>query len=144
MTAGYPYSTTNTSTYPHQYSYTHFRPQAYPTPTQPQAQNQSQATPVLPKPGLTYIDPHKGKEKPKSPSPPPSTAQYVKHWDTALKIFLERLGFIQALRGFELDMLTFNEEYERTVVPDALEKFVKNIEVRFSPLSFTHFSTLFI
>ncbi|KAF5355463.1 hypothetical protein D9758_006321 [Tetrapyrgos nigripes] len=128
MTAAYPYSTTNTPpAYPHQYSYTHFRPQTYPTPTpsQPQTHPQLQATSTLPKP---TIQSNKGKDKAKSPSPSPPPLEYVRYWDTAIKGFLEQLGMTQALRGFELDMLTLNEEYERSVVPDALEKLVKNLE----------------
>ncbi|KAK7473100.1 hypothetical protein VKT23_001200 [Stygiomarasmius scandens] len=131
MTTAYPYSTPSTSTYPHQYSYTHFRPQAYPTATQSQLQSQqpqSQTPSVLPKPASTFVDTQKGKEKAKSPSLPPPPSPYVEHWDTAVKVFLEKLGLTQALRGFELDMLTMNEEHERTIVPDALDKLVKNIE----------------
>ncbi|SJL07275.1 uncharacterized protein ARMOST_10618 [Armillaria ostoyae] len=43
-------------------------------------------------------------------------------WDSALKIFFKEIGLIQALRGFELDMLVLNPTWERETVPGALER----------------------
>ncbi len=52
-------------------------------------------------------------------------------WDCALKIFLNDMGLVQALRGFELDMLVLNPGWERETVPSALERFIENIKVCF-------------
>ncbi|KAK0244449.1 hypothetical protein EDD85DRAFT_199969 [Armillaria nabsnona] len=49
-------------------------------------------------------------------------------WDSALRIFFKELGLIQALRGFELDMLVLNPAWERETVPGALERFIENIK----------------
>ncbi|PBK74609.1 hypothetical protein ARMSODRAFT_950611 [Armillaria solidipes] len=49
-------------------------------------------------------------------------------WDSALKIFLQEMGLVQALRGFELDMLVLNPAWERETVPGALERLIENIK----------------
>ncbi|KAK0222064.1 hypothetical protein IW262DRAFT_954328 [Armillaria fumosa] len=49
-------------------------------------------------------------------------------WDSALKVFFKEIGLVQALRGFELDMLVLNAAWERESVPAALERLVENIK----------------
>ncbi|KAK0503776.1 hypothetical protein EDD18DRAFT_1062448 [Armillaria luteobubalina] len=49
-------------------------------------------------------------------------------WDSALKLFFKETGLIQALRGFELDMLVLNPAWEQHSVPGALERLVENIK----------------
>ncbi|KAF9453964.1 hypothetical protein P691DRAFT_755032 [Macrolepiota fuliginosa MF-IS2] len=63
-------------------------------------------------------------EKVPSPSPSPPPPPKYEHWDEALKEFLQNAGLIQALKGFECDMLVLNSEWERTKVPVALEKLI--------------------
>ncbi len=46
-------------------------------------------------------------------------------WDCALKISLNDMGLVQALRGFELDMLVLNPGWERETVPSALERLLR-------------------
>src|ERR1700722_17473193 len=71
--------------------------------------------------------------KPKTPSPSPSPSppppDFPKHWDAAIRVFLERVGLTQALSGFQADMLVMNEEWESTEVPEALNTLVKNLSV---------------
>jgi hypothetical protein len=63
-----------------------------------------------------------------SPSPPPLTESH-KYWDAALKSFLAHLGLAQALRGFELDMLVINSDWERSKVPGAVADLVRDLSV---------------
>jgi hypothetical protein len=58
--------------------------------------------------------------KPRVPSPP--SRELPRSWDIALKSFLSRIGFSQALKGFEVDMLVLNPDYETGHVPSALEE----------------------
>ena len=39
------------------------------------------------------------------------------------------MGFTQALRGFEADMVVLNAEWERKKVPDALAELMKSLLV---------------
>ena len=69
--------------------------------------------------------------KQKSPSPSPSPApEYHKDWDAVIKSFLSSLGFSQALRGFEADMVVLNLDCERKKVPQALGSLMKDLLVR--------------
>lgn len=52
-----------------------------------------------------------------------------KCWDSALTKFLTSAGLRHALRGFELDMLVMNEDWEKGKVPPALQDLVKDISV---------------
>lgn len=78
-----------------------------------------------------------GSSQPPSSPPPP---EFHRHWDTAIATFLSSLGMMQALRGFENDMLVINEEWERDKVPKAIEELVRKLTVRFS-LAFFGFVT---
>ena len=62
-----------------------------------------------------------------SPSPPP---EYHKDWDAIIKSFLSSMGFTQALRGFEADMVVLNPDYELKKVPQALGALMKDLLVR--------------
>ena len=69
--------------------------------------------------------------KQKSPSPSPSPPlEYHKDWDAVIKSFLTTLGFSQALRGFEADMMVPNPDWERKKVPLALGELMKDLLVR--------------
>ncbi len=70
-----------------------------------------------------------GREHGLSRSPSPLPPQFD-HWDEALREFLREARLIQALKGFECDMLVLNSEWERTKVPVALEKLIKSLSVR--------------
>ncbi|PBK70678.1 hypothetical protein ARMSODRAFT_1017479 [Armillaria solidipes] len=54
--------------------------------------------------------------------------EHHQSWDSALKIFLSDMDLVQALRGFELDMLVLNSAWERETVPGALERLIENIK----------------
>ena len=69
-------------------------------------------------------------EKPRTPSPPPPPPKVYRDWDTALKDFLSAVGLIQALRGFEMDMLVLNEDWEKRVVAQAVDNFIEQVQVR--------------
>ena len=62
------------------------------------------------------------------PSPP--TVETPLHWDLAVKQLLSDLALHQARRGFEMDMLAMNPEWEKENVSSALKTFVKQITVR--------------
>ncbi|EIW62634.1 uncharacterized protein TRAVEDRAFT_115068 [Trametes versicolor FP-101664 SS1] len=59
-----------------------------------------------------------------SPSPPP---EYHKDWDAVIKSFLSAIGFSQAAKGFEADMLILNPDFERNKVPAALGELMKDL-----------------
>jgi len=62
---------------------------------------------------------------------PPSSAPltHPSYWDQALKAFLVHLGLTQALRGFELDMVVMNSDWEHSQVPGAVENLIKDLLV---------------
>ncbi|CAL1706400.1 unnamed protein product [Somion occarium] len=62
--------------------------------------------------------------KPDTPPPLPSK----KHWDEIIISFLKSAGLIQALRGFEADMLLMNPEFELKTLPSAVEKLREDLE----------------
>ncbi|RPD78723.1 hypothetical protein L226DRAFT_598555 [Lentinus tigrinus ALCF2SS1-7] len=106
----------NTSTYqyPSGGPYTYAAPQQSNVPPQPPAQTPS--------------TPQQQKEKTPSPSPSPTPPpEYHKEWDAIIKAFLSSLGFTQALRGFEADMIVLNAEWERKKVPTALAELMKDL-----------------
>ena len=47
-----------------------------------------------------------------------------------MKSFLSAIGFSQALKGFEADMVVLNPEWEQKEVPRALAELVKELMVR--------------
>ncbi|CDO68964.1 hypothetical protein BN946_scf184782.g12 [Trametes cinnabarina] len=62
------------------------------------------------------------------PSPPPSPPpEYHKDWDAVIQSFLTAIGFTQAVRGFEADMLILNPDHERKKVPSALGDLLKDL-----------------
>lgn len=70
-----------------------------------------------------------------SPLPP----VYRKYWDNAIVQFMKEAGLMQALRGFESDMVILNPEWERTNIPVALENLVTALTVCAIPSSFMAF-----
>lgn len=94
-----------------QSSYTQYQPQSISQNLTPPQQNS--AVPIS--------------QEPKSPTPPTSDA--YRHWDEMIKSFLTRIGLTQAFRGFESDLLVMNPDWERKVVPDALEALRRNLLV---------------
>ncbi|TBU33937.1 hypothetical protein BD311DRAFT_651340 [Dichomitus squalens] len=109
----------NTATYQYPpgtgYSYSYAPP--------PQGSSQT-AVAVSPAPVPVPAPSAKQKSPSSSPSLPPA---YHKDWDAALKSFLSSIGFSQALRGFEADMLVLNPEWERKKVPLALGELMKDL-----------------
>ncbi|KAF9070380.1 hypothetical protein BDP27DRAFT_1323948 [Rhodocollybia butyracea] len=107
--ATYPFSSQNITPYPQQqYLYTH------PKPPQP-------GLPSSKPPTVNFAQTSKAP----SPSPPPEPS---KNWDHALKTFLESIGMTKALRGFELDMLVLNSDWEKQKVPGALQELATSIQ----------------
>jgi hypothetical protein len=49
------------------------------------------------------------------------------HWDSAVANFLRDAGLTQALRGFEADMIILNPEWERSKLPQALNRLVTSL-----------------
>lgn len=65
-------------------------------------------------------------ERRKSPTPtlaPP--LEVCKHWDEAMKVFLEEAGLLETLKAFESDMLIMSSDWEEEKIPLALQKLVK-------------------
>lgn len=50
-------------------------------------------------------------------------------WDSVIKKFLSAAGLIQALRGFESDMVILNPDWERKIIPRALGGLLKQLLV---------------
>lgn len=75
---------------------------------------------------VTPPAPHQAKQSEAQPSPPPL---FHKHWDGAIKRFLEAAGLIQALRGFESDMLVMSSEWEHERLPVALAALRQDLQV---------------
>jgi hypothetical protein len=71
------------------------------------------------------------KRKAASPSPsPPPPPPLPQDWDSVLKDFLATAGLMQALRGFELDMLVMNEDRQQSILPSALTALKAGLTVR--------------
>ncbi|RXW15017.1 hypothetical protein EST38_g10840 [Candolleomyces aberdarensis] len=58
-------------------------------------------------------------------TPPPLEA--YKHWDQAMKIFLEEAGLLETLKAFESNMLILSSDWEEEKLPSALQKLVKRL-----------------
>lgn len=110
------YPSSNISSYQQGYSYSQ--------PYQPY--QQTQFTPTR---GVFTVEQAKHVPKPRTPSPSPPPPKSCTHWDKAVVTFLQQMGLTQALRGFELDMLAMNTEWEKLHLPDALQQLIKNVEV---------------
>ncbi|KAJ7594547.1 hypothetical protein C8J56DRAFT_716935, partial [Mycena floridula] len=65
----------------------------------------------------------------RSPTPPPPAPKVYKNWETALKAFLQALGFSQTLHGLELDLYVLNAEWEKEKLPEAFDGFLQHVEV---------------
>lgn len=67
-----------------------------------------------------------------SPLPPSSSPlpEFHRHWDAVIVNFLSSLGMMQALKGFENDMLVINEEWERQKVPKAIGELMRELMVK--------------
>ena len=62
------------------------------------------------------------------PLPHPDTYQ---HWDVVFKAFLEKTNLTQCRKGFELDMLVLNSDWEQQTLPEALKDLVHGMQVCF-------------
>jgi hypothetical protein len=92
----------------------------YPTQTVPST---TAPQPVAQKPEV--------EERRKSPTPTPAPPLEVyKHWDEAIKVFLEEAGLLETLKAFESDMLIMSSDWEEERIPLALQKLVKRLSVR--------------
>ncbi|KAI0633221.1 hypothetical protein C8Q77DRAFT_1157448 [Trametes polyzona] len=101
------------------YSYAHATPQSAPQQYAPSPSQQS-----APPAAIKRNTPTPPPPPPPPRSPPPA---YHKDWDVAIKSFLSAIGFSQAVKGFEADMVVLNPEFERKVVPGALQDLVKHL-----------------
>jgi hypothetical protein len=64
-------------------------------------------------------------------TPPLPHPDVYRHWDNVFKAFLEKTELTQCRRGFELDMLVLNSDWEQRVLPEALKDLVHGMQVRF-------------
>ncbi|KAJ3976467.1 hypothetical protein EV361DRAFT_883453 [Lentinula raphanica] len=118
--AAYPYTSSQTITpYPQQqYLYAHSGPKS--TLAAASASGSSSST-------IPAVNPAPSTEaKPATPASPSSES--YKHWDSALRAFMETAGLTQALQGFERDMFVMNSDWEKQKVPGALQELANNIQ----------------
>ncbi|EGN92509.1 hypothetical protein SERLA73DRAFT_156976 [Serpula lacrymans var. lacrymans S7.3] len=116
--AGYPYASGSAPYQQHHYSqipYTQYQSQQYMTQFQhyPQPKKSSSTS--------------KAVHKPRTPSPSPPPPELHRHWDGVIKAFLKKVGFHQALRGFEDDMFVLNADWERKKVPGAIGDLMRDL-----------------
>ena len=106
--SGYPYAASGSSPYqqPHYTQVPYAQYQQY----QPQVATRQRKPPP----------------KPRSPTPEP----LYRHWDEVIRAFLKKVGLMQALRGFEDDMVVLNADWERKSVPGAIGDLVRDLMVR--------------
>jgi hypothetical protein len=111
----------------------------YPTQTVPLMTAPSTSQPVAQKPEVEE------RRKSPTPLPPPPPLEDYKHWDEAMKVFLEEAGLLETLRAFESDMLIMSSDWEEARIPLALQKPMKRLSVRIhrtsGTLSLVHFYT---
>jgi len=62
-------------------------------------------------------------------TPELSEIEGCRHWDEVLRRFLKKTKMTQCLKGFEIDMLVLNSEWEQNIVPDALKELVDGMQV---------------
>ncbi|KAK1230249.1 hypothetical protein PQX77_006678 [Marasmius sp. AFHP31] len=124
-TMAYPYSTQPTPSgsnpYAQQFAFTQFQPSTfqshYKLPINPGQSSTSRSVDAK----------NAVKAKPPSPSPPPPDP--CRDWDVLFRSFMKKLGLSQALKGFELDMLVMNSEWEENHIASALDELVKGVQV---------------
>ncbi|KAG7098483.1 hypothetical protein E1B28_000428 [Marasmius oreades] len=119
----YPYAAQSTGSmnnpYSQQFAFTQFQPSSYQNHYKvPTSKSQT--------PTILHTEAKFAKTKPPSPSPPPPDP--CRDWDVLLRTFMKRLGLTQALKGFELDMLVMNQEWEESNIAACLEELVKGIQ----------------
>ncbi|KAI5823660.1 hypothetical protein K523DRAFT_316633 [Schizophyllum commune Tattone D] len=88
------------------------------------------------------------------PTPPPPDPVLPRHWDEVLMDFFKAVGFTQTRKGFEMDVLVMNPEWEKKRVAGALQRLVQGLTVAHDPskddaesieerkLAYTHKSNL--
>lgn len=62
-------------------------------------------------------------------TPSLSEVEGCRHWDEVLRRFLEKTKMTQCLKGFEIDMLVLNSEWEQEIVLGALKELVNEMQV---------------
>ena len=62
-------------------------------------------------------------------TPSLSEVEGCHHWDEVLRRFLEKTKMTQCLKGFEIDMLVLNSEWEQEIVPGALKELLNEMQV---------------
>jgi hypothetical protein len=101
---------------------------------QPQYVSTTQNIAAIPKQEESEMRvPAKRKKRSPSPVPEPEPAPTLKsyrHWDGAIKDFLEEAGLYETLKGFDRDMLVLSADWEEERVPKALQNLVKRLSVR--------------
>jgi hypothetical protein len=101
---------------------------------QPQYASTTQRAAAIPKQEESEVK-IPAKRKKRSPSPvaeaePAPTLKSYRHWDGALKDFLEESGLHETLKGFERDMLVVSADWEEEKIPKALQNLVERLSVR--------------
>ncbi|KAL0581908.1 hypothetical protein V5O48_000138 [Marasmius crinis-equi] len=121
----YPYSGQSASTgsnpYAQQFAFTQFQPSNF------QSHYKLPIAPAQPSTTRNTESKLAPKTKPPSPSPPPP--EPCRDWDVLIRTFMKKLGLSQALKGFELDMLVMNSEWEENRIAAALDDLAKGVQV---------------
>jgi len=63
------------------------------------------------------------------PSLAPSAADNPREWNAVIRDFLSAAGLTQTVRGFDADVVAMNPDFERDVVPGALDDLVDSLVV---------------
>ena len=66
------------------------------------------------------------------PSLAPSATDNPREWNAVIRDFLSATGLVQAVRGFDADMVIMNPSFERDVVPGALDDLLDSLVVSFA------------
>lgn len=67
------------------------------------------------------------------PTPPPPDPVLPKHWDEVLMDFFKTIGFTQTRKGFEMDVLVMNPDWEKKKVSAAIQRLVQGLSVAHDP-----------
>ncbi|KAL0072323.1 hypothetical protein AAF712_000086 [Marasmius tenuissimus] len=130
-TMAYPYSAqsapSGSNPYAQQFAFTQFQPSTF------QSHYKLPINPGQPSTSRSVDAKNAVKAKPPSPSPPPPDP--CRDWDVLFRAFMKKLGLSQALKGFELDMLVMNSEWEENHIASALDELVKGVQVLRDKLS---------
>ena len=66
------------------------------------------------------------------PSLAPSVTDNPREWSAVIRDFLSAAGLAQAVRGFDADMVMINPNFERDVLPGALDSLLDSLVVSYT------------